>query len=263
MNNANEIGASFAMNVNVTIQIRDGMDRIVKTVNKHNRATQLMLGGMLGFLKGEFNTSYRQDNIDAIRKLNSAKNYIPCFVGAGTYGIEINTDTGLPNYNENNRRSAPTTQALADEIVQFSDTRLKTEIPIRHGVDILSGNDAEPYIYTGVGDCVQCVLWADVPPNYFNAVAYGASTDIFITELGLFSTPTPNDTNLLARVVLKDNDILYVRPQDTIMLRWTICLISLNDLSQSRNPVDNTYSDVDMDISNNLTIINEEDNGNE
>lgn len=267
MYNINESSASFAMNVNVHIEVQDKMGRIVKNIDKHNRATVRMLSGILSFLKGNFTTTYRRSDVETIRKINDAKNYIPCYMGAGIYGIRTAFD-GLPDYDENNRRLAPTLPELENEIVQFSDTKLKQEITVdtRYPIAVVDPESLykqgdDNFINVNVGDCVQCVMAADVDPGHFNK-AYGKMTDIFITELGLFATNISGDDTLLARVVLKGEDILYVRPQDTIILRWTICLISLNDQSQSRNYDSDTYTDVDDNVAPGLTITNEEEDNN-
>lgn len=250
--------AGFALDVNVEIQVVDKTGTTRKIVRKHNRATKLMLEGMLNFLRGNFTTTYRQGDVNAISNLNNAKQYIPCYVGVGTGGIEL-TEEGIPNYNAINRRIPPVLSTWEDECARFSDTKLYNEIDETTRYEIGVIDQANLASDTVVMDSVQFVLGTDIAPNYFTSVAYPITTDIFITELGLFSTPTPNDGNLLARVVLHNEDeILYVRPQDTIILRWVICLISLNDLSQSGD-VPNPDNNVDMSV-NGINIIEEDDN---
>lgn len=262
--------AGFALDVNVNIQVLDQTHTVRKEVNKHNRATKQMLEGMLGFLRGSFNTTNRQMDYNAIERVHQARKYIPCYVGAGIYGIK--TKDGLPDYNESNRRIPPLIDGYNEDPLtwsRFTDTHLAQEIDATTRYEIGVLDEASLEIDNVVADSVQFVLGTDIAPNYFTSAAYGTSTDIFITELGLFSTPIPNDGNLLARVTLHDtydpstgethNEILYVRPQDTIILRWTICLISLSDLSQSSDTPD-TDANVDMSI-NGLTITNEVEGG--
>ena len=262
--------AGFALDVNVNIQVLDRTHTVRKEINKHNRATKQMLEGMLGFLRGDYNTTNRQMDYNSIEKVHKARNYIPCYVGVGTYGIR--TIDGLPDYDVSNRRNPPLEEGYNDDPLtwsRFTDTHLAKEVDATTRYEIGVLDEASLDIDNVVVDSVQFVLGTEIAPNYFTSAAYGTSTDIFITELGLFSTPTPNDGNLLARVTLHDtydpvtgethNEILYVRPQDTIILRWTICLISLSDLSQTSDTPDTT-ANVDMGI-NGLTITNEVEGG--
>lgn len=251
MNSINNSYANFMLDVNVNIQVKDNMGNIIKTVNKHNRATKQMLSGMLQFLRGEFNTSNRQTNYKAIHNIDKAKNYIPCYVSVGTAGIEVDEATHLPNYDENDRRKPPVLESWRDEVVEFTDTNLKQEVDSvsRYEIGVMDDNEATE-LYPNVADSVQFILGTDIAPNYYTSSAYTVGADdIFITEVGLFSTPIPNDGNLLARVALtKDSDILYVRKQDTILIRWAICIISLTDLSQAREEIDgqSVYHNVNM-----------------
>ena len=233
--------AGFSIESNVHIEVRDGCGVIRKTIDKHNKATQQLVSGILQFIKGDFTSSYRRENIAEIKDFNNAKKYIPCYVGAGTYGIKINPSTGLPDYDVDNRRIPPIVPELQDafgnldETVSFNDKNLKQEIdiPTREIVKVMDNSTESTESLNVANDSEQFVLEAEIPPGTYTKNTYPQSTDIFITELGLFPTATPNDGNLLARVVLtKPDEILYVRPQDYIILRWTICIISLGDLSE-------------------------------
>ena len=258
--------ADFVLDVNVNIEVRDNFGDICKTVNKHNRATAKMLRGMINFLRGDFNTSNRNTDYKTIRDIDKAKNYIPCYVGMGTAGIELDAE-GLPNYNPSNKRLPPVTMEWRGEKVQFKDTQLKKEIDTvsRYEIGVLDeALEKEEGIEVDVVDSDHFVLATDISPNYYTANAYNKTTDIFITEIGLFSTPTPNDGNLLARVALtNDEDILYVRPQDTILVRWIICLISLTDLSESHSydeHGEDIYTPVDM-TGPTMNVTNETEEG--
>ncbi len=259
MAKANSSLAGFALDVNVNIQVLDSRNKVKQEVTKHNKATKQMLTGMLNFLRGDYNCTNRRDDINAIRNIYDAKDYIPCYLGVGTYGIKTGTD-GLPAYLPGDERRIPPLIDGYDDYTpenpawsHFTDTNLQKEVSgtARYEIGVIDEAVLNQNSYTY--DSVQFVLGADIAPNYFTSVAYGITTDIFITELGLFSTPVPNDGNLLARVTLHNNvntginEILYVRPQDTIILRWTICLISLSDLSQTSDIPDVTQN-TDMSI---------------
>lgn len=258
MNEHKNANAGFTIESNVHIEIKDTYNNSVRVVDKHNRATQKMVNGILQFLKGNFNTSYRQKNPEMIINSSNAKNFIPCYVGAGTYGIRVGED-GLPDYDSDNRRNPPIDSYLSEDYASYYDTHLKKEIDSgsRVEIGILDNNSEEATRYlSSAVNCEQFVLWVDVEPSTYTNIAYSRPTDIFITELGLFPTPTPNDDTLLARVVFKDeDDILYVRPQDTILIRWTICILSLTDTSEY---IDEQGTETDVDsVIGNLTITDE------
>ena len=237
----NKAGIEFAIDSNVNIQIIDPNNVIRQDITIHNKATQNMVIGIMRFLRGEFCTSYRQTKDDKLLYKDDAKNYIPCFINIGTGGIKlVNTPSGpLPDYNTIDRRIAPTEDWWNSNTnyVHFTDTKLfneQTFVP-RYPIGLLDlQTDAIHVSYQG-GDIEQIVFATDVAPNTFNTI-YGGNTDIFITELGLYSTSEPGNNDLLARVILKNTEdnnyiIPYVRSQDTIIINWIISIISLNDIN--------------------------------
>ena len=255
MNMTNGIG--FAIDTNVHIEVIDSHNIIRQQVDKHNRATHHMLEGILSFLRGDFNASYRQLDENRLRYKDYAKNYIPCYINLGVGGVVIDTNTGNPSVDEEYPRKPRLTDDWVSptNIVKTSDSHLAMEIGTddyksrsRVEIAVLStdnkreyGNlystpngvikSSKNYIDTDLANSVmQFVFSADAPTGHCNI--YGAGVPAFITEVGLFATPIPGNADLLARVILKKEDeVLYVRPQDTVVVTWVISIIAIDDQS--------------------------------
>jgi hypothetical protein len=138
--------------------------------------------------------------------------------------------------------------------VKFTDRTLYKEVTdvSRQKISVL-GFDESANVLSQVGDVEQIVYHTEIQPGTYNTIYNGEIKDIFITELGLCASNVPGAKDLLARVILKNEyevtkdvdeqtgnitetieptgkaQILYVRPQDTIILRWTISIIALDD----------------------------------
>lgn len=238
----NRAGIEFALDSNVYIQVVGPNNTINQEVVIHNKATQQLVKGIMRFLRGEFQTSERQTDANKLLYINDAKNYIPCYINIGTGGIKLqNTSSGqIPDYNSVDRRIVPFEDSWVTDtnFVHFSDTKLAKEqtfVP-RYPIGVMDlENDFITTEYLG-GDIEQIVFATDVAPGTFNKI-YGGSHDIFITEIGLYPSNVSGTEDLLARVIFKTQDnVLYVRPQDTIIINWIISIISLND-----------YNNVDTD----------------
>lgn len=236
MNTNNSNGIGFAIDSNVFIDVISPQNVIRQTVTKHNKATRAMVAGILRFLRGEFNTTFKQTDSNKIIYRDEAKNFIPCYINIGTAGIRTAEDSEgyiLPDYSDSQRSDPPLTEDWANQYVKFSQTNLIQEANTpRYEISVL-GRDVKDAYTTNIGDTEQIVLHTEVSPNYYSNI-YGKPTDIFVTEVGLYPSPTPNTDDMLAGVVLtKPEQVLYVRPQDTIVIRWIISIIALNDWSKT------------------------------
>lgn len=240
--------SEFAIDSNVHIEVISPQNIIRQTVDKHNRATRYMLEGILGFLRGDFNTSYRQQIDSKVKYKNMAKNYIPCYVNFGTGGIVIDDITKLPKHGTTKRDAVTTDDWQSDNnYVRTRDISLDNEIGAsdesrsRIEISVLSTDNKDKLnnIDTDLtNSMLQFVFDAVAPTGHCNI--YGITEDAFVTEIGLFASPAPGTKDLLARVILKKTeDILYIRPQDTVVVTWVISVIALNDQS--------TYQDIEND----------------
>lgn len=269
MNQCKRPGVEFVVDSNVHIEVMSPQNVITQTVERHNKATKQLVEGLLRFIRGEFNTSYKRTKEKDVVYKSEAKKYIPCYIGVGTGGIRINPTTHLPDYDTETRRTPPMETLVGsniswwdqdDNFVRFTDKKLyleETETS-RYEIGVL-GEDESSDSLSQVGDIEQIILATDIAPGTFNHIYTEADTttaDIFITEIGLFASSVPGTEDLLARTILKnhyneqgevsDTQILYVRPQDTIIIRWTISIIALDDSSF----VDD---DTDVTIDNGIT----------
>lgn len=256
-------GLEFVVDSNVHIEVVSPQKVIKQTVDRHNKATKRMVEGLLRFVRGEFNTSYERTKESEIYYKNDAKNYIPCFIGVGTGGIRLNSE-GFPDIDSSNPRKPPMEPSSTGEglpwwdadtnYVKFTDRTLYKEVTdvSRQKISVL-GFDESANVLSQIGDVEQIVYHTEIQPGTYNTIYNGEIKDIFITELGLFASNVPGAKDLLARVILKNEyevtkdvdeqtgniketieptgktQILYVRPQDTIILRWTISIIALDD----------------------------------
>jgi hypothetical protein len=238
-----QVGIGFAVDANVHIEVISPQNVIRQQIDKHNRATHHMLEGILSYIRGDFTTSYRQLDSHKLKYKEDAKNHIPCYINLGTGGVVLD-DEGVPLVDP----ESPRVPTLSDEwvspenIVKTSDSYLANEIGTEQSsmksrveISVLSTDDKEAYnddyIDTDlVNSVIQLAFSADVPTGHSNI--YGISVPAFITEIGLFASPTPGKPDLLARVILKkDDEVLYVRPQDTVVVTWVISIIAIDDQS--------------------------------
>lgn len=270
--NSNNSGIGFAIDSNVFIDVVSPQNVVVQSVTKHNKATRNMVAGILRFLRGEFNVSNSQPYMDKVAYAKECKKYIPCYINIGTGGIEVRD--GKPVYNVSDRKIPPVEEWWNTHKVKFSDTNLKKEVEstrtgTRYAISVLTANDSSDYP-TVAGDVEQFVLHTEVSPNFYNGIYGGGITDIFVTEVGLYASNVPGTPDLLAGVALHDTDtdkqILYVRPQDTIIVRWVISIIALDDWSKTEG--DSEIADTEIEngtkidgkVSFNGTIIDERNN---
>lgn len=257
--NKHRVGLEFAIHSNVCVQVIGPNNDIRQEVNIHNKATQQLVRGIMRFIKGELTASNKRPNENEIVYKQDAKKYVPCYINIGTGGIRLKqTSAGVePDYGPD-RHTAPVEDwwQADTNYVHFTDIKLEKEqtAVARYPIGVLQlDTDIISVSYQG-GDIEQIVLATDVAPGTFKTI-YGGIHDIYITELGLFPTSMSGETDLLARVILKNtNNILYVRPQDTIIINWIISIISLNDYSEVDEDSPMTVIDSDHESTIDQTI---------
>ncbi len=247
----------FAVDSNVHIEVISPQNVILQTLDTHNKATKQLVSGIMRFLRGEFTITGRRTDENSLVYKDQARHYIPCYVGAGTAGIELETvtlETGetvtLPKYDPTNRRNPPLTDEwkAEDNKVNYSATKMNLEITSksRYPISVQVAEENDEY-NTMAGDVQQIVFATDIGPGYYSTIYDGVTTDVFLTEIGLYPGNDITKDNLLAEVILKTaDDVLYVRPQDTIVIRWTISIIALNDYSSVDEPTTITTPDGDI-----------------
>lgn len=253
--------AAFAVDCNVDIKIVSPQKIVRQTVHKHNKASKLLVTGMLRFIQGHFNTSYRRPNENFILHPEEAQKYIPCYVGLGTGGVILDSE-GFPTHEPEQTRIPRLSEdwTSSNNFVNYSDTRLRSEMSrsvSRVEIGYVPGETHEETAVVGDGD--QFTLQVEIPPGHYNKIYKGVTSSIYCTELGLFSGPVPNGDDLLARVIIKEpENVLYIRPQDTVILKWTISIIALGDSSEYTNPISSESIPVDSSMVSTIPLIIEE-----
>lgn len=239
-------GIGFGVGTNVRIQVIDSeRNELIKTINKHNKCKRGLVTGILRFLQGQYNLTYGRDDKEKIYHIDGAKEFIPCHIGVGDGGIILGDD-GKPTYQI---PRIPYTEADWNDNVNYSTNRLIREIDTGSRCKISRITDSTND--ESAGDIDSIFIDAALPPGFCNMYDGGVAkiTPASITEVGLFASNICGDTSLLASVqltnkydedgIIKGTDILYVRPQDTVLIRWTISIIALgSDSILDDNPVD-------------------------
>ena len=232
---------AFAVTNNVYIDVIDEKRHIRrKRLEVHNKATRQMVTGILRFLMGHFTDT----NCNEEAEYDSAKNYIPCYISFGDGGIEI--EDGVQKLQKITVDDKEITVPIfADENwtekVSYNSTSLVREFfsnqenkPVRQKIrDKTNTLQNLPTV-----DMDSIFYYCKIPPNALNT-AYGHSVDIAISEVGLFAGEQIGENDLLAYIKLGDmyddsdptqitgTNTLYVRPQDTIEVRWIITIAAV------------------------------------
>lgn len=253
--------AVFAVDCNVDIKIVSPQKTVRQTVHRHNKASKLLVTGMLRFIQGHFNTSYRMTDDSHIIHPEEAYKYIPCYVGLGTGGIVLDSE-GFPTHEPEQIRIPRLSEEWTspNNFVNYSDTHLHSEMSrsvSRVEIGYVPGEAHGETVVVGDGD--QFTLQVEIPPGHYNKIYNGTTSSIYCTELGLFSGPIPNSGDLLAKVIIKEpENVLYIRPQDTVILKWTISIIALGDSSEYINPTTSESVHVDSSMVSTIPLIIEE-----
>lgn len=240
----------FSIMNNVEIQVIDKKSgQIKKKVKTHNKATRKMVTGILHFIEGYLTATNERST--PLYDGDFAKQYIPCYFNVGDGGVIIGADNtpmptaGHPEIPQILDGWSESVDYLSTGLVrEFNITRTK----IRKQDDTFLGND-EKVIDTLDEDYTKeeyrsesgsalsmdsLYFQCEIQPGAVND-AYGGK-NVYVTELGLFSNQINNTPNLLAYVKLNNyegedeqlkTNALYVKPQDTIVVKWVITIAAI------------------------------------
>lgn len=216
---------SFSLANNVRITVIDKKRHIItKEVKVHNKATRNMVAGILRFIMGNFTTTYK--NQSTIEYANESKLYIPCYVGVGYGGIMLNPD-GSPKSKEGSPREPDVSPDWTTKVSYLSNKLEREFIYGRSDIGKVESTLTSDNVFA---DMDTIIFRAEIPPNKLS-MQWTESTNVFVSEFGLFPTyeihENPDDDMLLAHVKLSDEEILFVRPQDTIELTWSISIVAV------------------------------------
>lgn len=260
----------FGAFVNVDIRhINKETGTIKKHIQKHNKATRNMVKGLLRFLEGKFTPTY--ENAEAEHG-SDAKNYIPCYISLGdggiTYGddgkpVEIHTDeqsVHIPDFSNSNW----------DTKVDYNSNSLVREYELlsEHRSKVRKQEDTIDLASAPAGDMDTVVLYCEIAPGEINTDIHDSLNERYpryVTEIGLFSSPSKRENDLLAYVklgnIVEDDEItgtdtLYVRPGDTVVITWFITIVAMSDISV----VDSSEELLEPEIGQvNMEILDSED----
>ena len=252
--NGIESTMGFAIFNNVFIEVRNEQTgKIVKTVKTHNKATRKMVQGILAYVSGWFTVTdpikYEgsdknwQDEYNQKRPMYEpevANQFIPCYFNVGDGGVEIDPQTGLPNYGDN--VLVPPLVEGWNETVSYSSDRLVREYPlvdaegrkkIRKQSSTLIDSYGVNYDTDNPPDMDSIFFDCEMSPNQINPKYQGNGA--YVTELGLFASNICGTPDLLAYVKLGNyeedgvtkTNALYVKPEDTIVIKWVISIAAI------------------------------------
>jgi hypothetical protein len=239
MGNLCDSTLSMSIFNNVEIQVIDTENNtITKTVKTHNKATRRMVAGILRFINGKFTPTDRSEKSQYSNDV--VKTFIPCYFNFGDGGVKI--EDGKPKPNSSNVR-IPDLDETWTEYVNYSSTHLVREF---HGSRVQSRSlirkqlsdtlDKSKVLSDGTlaGDMDSTLFECQGSPSIYNSV-YNNNA-VYITELGLFAGSEIGQDDLLAYVRLgnyidEQNNLqtnaLYVRPADTVIVRWVITIAAI------------------------------------
>lgn len=249
VNNVAQPGLAFSVTTNVHVEVVDkAHNEIRQVLDVHNKASRNMIKGLLRFLMGYYTVSNRNPNENSRINFEDVTKYIPCYVNFGDGGV-IMVD-GKPSYIS---PRIPDLEADWIKYVNYSDDTLTHELNTGSRVEIGSFSDSfsNGNIKDAVfGDADQIIYSTTVPPGHCNVYDTGdvKLRPCCISEIGLFASSKVGASDLLAKIKLTNRqtslgttitDTLYVRPQDTIILTWTISIMALGE--------DSIYTGVDLE----------------
>lgn len=236
-NNQTDIRSlGFDVQNNVEIEVRDDKLNIVRQrFEVHNKATRKMVTGLLRFMSGHFTDTYCNKK----PQYDYAKEYIPCYIGFGDGAIEYDQE-GKSHPISVLKPQVPRLEQDSKwtEVVNYESTKFRREIDW-YGERTKIEKISETYTNVATADMDSLYFHCEVGPTVLNGYRpnSGSKADptvpVYITELGLFANNIPNQEDLLAYVKLSnydDNDktrILYVRPSDTVIVRWVITIAAI------------------------------------
>lgn len=249
----------FAVTNNVYIDVMNKETGIVSQhVEKHNKATRRMVTGILRFLCGHF-TDTTKNNIP---QYESASRYIPCYAGFGDSNIVL--QNGIPATSSESRIP----QQVSDdwtEYVPYMSTKLEREFFTKYKKDEFGNDYVEPtdsrleirdvkttIEETPAGDMDSIYFYIEADTNYLNK--YYGNHAVYVSELGLFSGSVPGTDDMLAYVRLHNyidpdtqqpkTNVLYVKPEDTVVIRWVITIAAIGKDSILRATLINEQGEI-------------------
>ena len=239
MGNINSSSMGFAICNNVEISVIDTRSNIItKHIQTHNKATRQMVSGLIRFLNGDFNKTFLQPD----PQYSNTEQYIPCFLGCGDGGVVLFENSEgqiVPKSSEENIR-VPVLEQNWTEYADYNAKKFLREFFTgKTEGEGISGTRSQIRKTTltledaSTADMDSTYFYCEVRPGELNM--YYNNNPLFISEIGLFATPVPGTEDLLAYIklgnyieddVVKTNT-LYVRPDDTVVIRWVITIAAV------------------------------------
>ena len=232
--------AALGIDSNVTIRCIDKYGKVIRTARLHNKATSIMVQGLLEFLAGHFvptKTNPKEENVTP----EEMASYIPVSLRFGNVGVKMDdrktdkpvlrsskdrgpieySEIKTPAFNDHALQNDITSYYIdmsdvASGMITFDTTDLtnydnpntstglllQAKLPAGRLVGVGKGEDREYFTDNTLEEYYQ------KPMDGRGWSYYNPSTDEYeamFTELGLYS----NNNNLLARVVF-DGEILEI-----------------------------------------------------
>jgi hypothetical protein len=246
---------AFTILNNVHVTVYDSKRSIIRQeYETHNKASRNMITGILCFLHGYFTPTVLND---AALNAGAAKSYIPCFFNVGDGGVVI--VDGKPSFKPDSR--TPELEEGWNEVVDYAHKRLVHEFFLnddgtfsntRQRISQITDTLAEP----NTADMDSIYFYCEMPPGSLNQ--YYGNNAVCVSELGLFASQNPGTDDLLASIKLgnypnpenpdnRDSDLtntLYVRPDDTLIVRWVITIAAIGKDSVLKANVADEYGDI-------------------
>lgn len=242
---------TFTVLNNVHITVYDKKRDIVrKEYETHNKVSRNMVKGILRFLSGVLTpTALNDEPLNA----NSAKSFIPCYFNVGDGGIVF--EGGTVKYDTGTR--IPELEPSWNETVDYAHTTLTHEFFVnddgtasneRQRIGQITNTLDSP----NTADMDSIYLYCEVPPGILNQ--YYGNNAVCISELGLFASSVPGTDDLLASIKLANyedqethetaTNTLYVRPDDTLIVRWVITIAAIGKDSVLKANVSDEYGNI-------------------
>lgn len=238
-NNISSLGFGVTNNVEITV-INSETNEVKQNFTIHNKATRGMVTGLLRFMCGHFTAT----NCNEQPQYDCAKNYIPCFIGFGDGGILYDPTTGLPKTISKYNNTIPEIDEHWSQYVFYDTDKMSREIKVDSRSKIQKISDTYEAESTADMDSVyfECVA----APGSINGKRFGNTfvhdngVTTFASEIGLFASNNTDNNDLLAYIKLSNykedpeneneslkTNIIRVRPEDTIIIRWVITIAAI------------------------------------